>query len=51
MKKYLFFVITSLIILYYLSSMPYEQQTIVPELRVLLSNQPFYDLLSKIEVT
>lgn len=51
MKKYVFFVIAALLILYYLSSMPYKEQTIVPELRVLLKNQPFYDLLSKIEVT
>lgn len=51
MKKYLFFVTAALLGLYYLSSMPYEQQTIVPELRVLLRDQPFYELLSKIEVS
>ncbi|QBK25772.1 VanZ family protein [Ureibacillus thermophilus] len=50
MKKYLFFVIIALLVLYYLSSMPYEQQTIVPELREILHDQPFYDVLSKIEV-
>ncbi|MED3660573.1 VanZ family protein [Ureibacillus sp. FSL K6-8385] len=50
MKKYLFLVIAALTILYFLSSMPYEKQTIVPELKVLLDNQPFYETLSKIEV-
>lgn len=51
MKKYVFFVIIALFIVFYLSSMSYQQQTIVPELKVLLRNQPFYELLSQIEVT
>ena len=51
MKKYVFFVIIALFIVFYFSSMSYQQQTIVPELKVLLRNQPFYELLSQIEVT
>lgn len=51
MKKYLFLAFVALCILFYFSNMSYQQQTIVPELRVLLQDQPFYELLSKIEVT
>lgn len=51
MKKYIFFVIVALCVLFYFSNMSYQEQTIVPELRVLLKNQPFYDLLSKLELT
>lgn len=34
-----------------MSNMSYEQQTIVPALKNLLANKPFYNILSKIEVT
>ncbi|PYF05742.1 VanZ family protein [Ureibacillus chungkukjangi] len=51
MKKYLFIIIAVLILLFCVSSMTYEQQTIVPTLQETLGNQPFYNLLSKIEVT
>lgn len=51
MKKYLGLIIAVLILLFVVSSMTYQQQTIVPALKKLLDNQPFYNLLSKIEVT
>lgn len=51
MKKYVVVIITVLILLFSVSSMTYQQQTIVPTLKHLLDNQPFYHLLSKIEVT
>lgn len=51
MKKYIIFVIGVLIILFGLSSMSYEQQTIVPTLQENLEDKPFYDLLSKMEFT
>ncbi len=50
MKKIILLVITSLFLVAFASSMTYEQQTIVPELQTLLKNEPFKDLLSKIEV-
>jgi len=51
MKKYIVLIIAVLILLFCVSSMTYEQQTIVPTLQETLENQPFYNLLSKIEVT
>ena len=51
MKKYLILIIAVLILLFCVSSMTYEQQTIVPTLQEKLDNQPFYNLLSKIELT
>ncbi len=51
MKKYIFLIVTVLILLFCVSSMTYEQQTIVPTLQDKLESQPFYNLLSKIEVT
>lgn len=51
MKKYVFAIIIVLIVLFYLSSMPYQQQTLVPSLKLLLKDQPFKDLLSKVEVS
>lgn len=51
MKKYIFLIIGILLVLTYLSNMPYQQQTIIPELRDVLKEQPLYELLSKIEVT
>lgn len=51
MKKYIIAIAAVLILLFCVSSMTYEQQTIVPTLQNTLENQPFYNLLSKIEVT
>ncbi|HWL13025.1 MAG TPA: VanZ family protein [Ureibacillus sp.] len=51
MKKYILFIIIVLVLLFCVSSMTYEQQTIVPTLQDKLESQPFYHLLSKIEVT
>ena len=51
MKKYILLIIAVLILLFCVSSMTYEQQTIVPTLQDTLESQPFYNLLSKIEVT
>lgn len=51
MKKYVFAIIIVLIGLFYLSSMSYQQQTLVPSLKLLLKDQPFKDLLSKVEVS
>jgi VanZ family protein len=50
MKKIILLVITSLLLVAFASSMTYEQQTIVPELKTLLKNEPFKNVLSKIEV-
>ena len=51
MKKYLFFVVLSLLIVTIASNMSYEQQTIIPELRTILANKPFEEQLSKIHLT
>jgi len=50
MKKIILLVITCLCIVAFASTMTYEQQTIVPELRTLLKDEPFKEVLSKIEV-
>lgn len=50
MKKLILLIVAALVVLFILSSMSYQQQTIVPELKTLLDDQPFYDELSKIEV-
>ncbi len=51
MKKYVFFVALALLIVFTASSMPYEQQTIVPELRTILEDKPLEEQLSKLEFT
>lgn len=51
MKKYIFFITIVLIILFCVSSMSYEQQTIVPSLQNLLENRPFEQFLSQFEFT
>ena len=51
MKKIIILVILTLCTIFFLSRMTYEQQTIVPELRHLLHNEPFKEQLSKIEFT
>lgn len=51
MKRYVVLLGLTLVVLFYISSMSYEEQTIVPTLRNLLENKPFYHLLSQIEVT
>lgn len=50
MKKNIFLVITCLCIVGFASTMTYEQQTIIPELRILLRDEPLIDVLSKFEV-
>ena len=49
MKKIILLVITVLCIIPFISTMTYEQQSIVPELRVVLQDEPFKDFLSKLE--
>ena len=49
MKKIIILVITVLCIIPFVSTMTYEQQSIVPELRVILHDEPFKDFLSKLE--
>ncbi|MDN4493926.1 VanZ family protein [Ureibacillus aquaedulcis] len=51
MKKYILLIIAVLILLFCISSMTYQQQTIVPTLKETLESKPFYHLLSRIEVT
>ena len=51
MKRYILTIFCVLAVIYFLSSMPYEKQSIIPELHVLLANQPFKELLSNIEIT
>ncbi|CAM5182680.1 VanZ like protein OS=Ureibacillus acetophenoni OX=614649 GN=SAMN05877842_10449 PE=4 SV=1 [Ureibacillus acetophenoni] len=51
MKKYLLLLAVGLLILFVFSNTTYEQQTLVPSLRTILADQPYYDLLSKIELS
>jgi len=51
MKKYLFLAIIAIGVVAFLSKMPYEQQTIVPELRTILEDKPFEEQLSHIKLT
>ena len=51
MKKYVFFVVLALLIVFIASNTSYEQQTIIPELKTLLANKPFEEELSKIHLT
>lgn len=50
MKKYIFLVIVALCIVAFASNMSYKQQTIVPELRVLLADKPFEETLSLLKI-
>ena len=50
MKKYIFITIMAIALIAVASNMPYEKQTIVPKLRILLVDQPFKELLSTIEI-
>ncbi|HWL23899.1 MAG TPA: VanZ family protein [Ureibacillus sp.] len=50
MKKYLVLLVVGLMILLVFSNTTYEQQTLVPSLETLLADQPFYNLLSGIEL-
>ena len=50
MKKNIFLIVITLIIISFVSTMSYEQQTIVPQLKMLLKDEPFKEQLSKIEV-
>lgn len=51
MKKYVFFVVLALIIVFIASNMSYEQQTIIPQLETVLENKPLEDELSKLHLT
>ncbi|MFJ8235084.1 VanZ family protein [Ureibacillus sp. NPDC094379] len=51
MKRYILLIIAIMITLFFVSSMSYQQQTIVPSLQQVLADKPFEGLLSKIEVT
>lgn len=50
MKKNVFLIVAALGVIWLASSMSYSQQTIIPELQILLQNQPLKGLLSKIEI-
>ncbi|MEK4424698.1 VanZ family protein [Solibacillus sp. FSL K6-1523] len=50
MKKGILLTISALFIVFYASNMTYEQQTVVPELRVLLKDKPLEDALSTLEI-
>ncbi|SOC38190.1 VanZ family protein [Ureibacillus acetophenoni] len=50
MKKYLILLGVGLAILIIFSNTTYQQQTLIPSLRTLLADKPFYDLLSRIEL-
>ena len=50
MKKYILLVFAVLCIIAFASTMSYEQQTIVPQLKTVLKNEPFKETLSKIEI-
>ena len=50
MKKNIFLIVITLLVISLASTMSYEQQTIVPQLKTLLKNEPFKETLSKIEV-
>ncbi|WP_341322923.1 VanZ family protein [Solibacillus sp. FSL H8-0523] len=49
MKKSIFFVIISLLLVAVLSNMSYEQQTLIPTLRELLQEKPLENWLSQFE--
>lgn len=50
MKKGIALVIISLLIVFIMSNMSYEQQTIVPSLKDILKNKPFEASLSQLEI-
>ncbi len=50
MKKYFSLVVVCLFIVFVFSNMSYQQQTIIPQLKQWLADEPFYNVLSKIEV-
>lgn len=51
MKRYLLLIVLAIGLISFLSSMPYEDQTIVPELQTILANEPFKEQLSMLEFT
>ena len=51
MKRYLILILIFLGIVAYMSSMPYEDQSIIPELRTILADRPFEEQLSSIHLT
>ncbi|MEG0384901.1 MAG: VanZ family protein [Solibacillus sp.] len=50
MKKAIILTVVALIIVIYASTMTYEQQTVIPELRVLLKDKPLEGALSTLEI-
>ena len=50
MKKNILLVVAALCIVVIASTMPYEQQTIVPQLKTILKNEPLKEPLSEIEI-
>nr|WP_106784561.1 VanZ family protein [Lysinibacillus timonensis] len=51
MRKYFVLVVAGLLIVFLISSMSYQQQTLIPTLRKVLENRPFYEFLSSFEFT
>lgn len=51
MKKYITLIALALIVVFIASNMSYSQQSIIPELRQILKNEPFKDTLSLVEIT
>lgn len=50
MKKYLILLGVGLVVLIIFSNTTYQQQTLVPSLKTLLADKPFYNFLSSIEL-
>ena len=50
MKKNIFLVVVVLCIVIIASTMPYEQQSIIPQIKTVLKNEPFKETLSNIEL-
>lgn len=51
MKKYIVLLVIALLVLLVATNTSYEQQSVVPELKTLLKDEPFKDVLSHIEFT
>lgn len=51
MKRYLILIIIAIGVIGFMSTMPYQEQTIVPELRSILADEPFKEQLSMLKIT
>lgn len=49
MKKYIFFILI-LIVLFYSSGQTYEEQSLIPDLKRFLPNEPFKEILSTLQI-